>query len=127
MPIKSKSTVEPSRATGGSTSRQPTHSHIPSPMSSRCKWVVSSGSSSEVYGGKVVASESWAAVVVASKGPTPEGSSGGSFQRVGTEPCGYSAGRQAPTVAHGLMGMGTPGDSSSSAVCQVPQDGADGG
>lgn len=60
--------------------------------------MVSSGSSSEVYGGKAVASESRAVVVVASKGPAPEGSSGGSFHSVGTGPCGYSAGRQAPTI-----------------------------
>lgn len=49
-----------------------------------------------------MASDSRAVVVAASKGPAPEGSSGGSFQRVGTESCGYSAGRQAPT------GMGGP-------------------
>lgn len=45
-----------------------------------------------------MASESRAVVVAASKGPAPEGSSGGSFHSVGTGPCGYSAGRQAPTV-----------------------------
>lgn len=75
---------------GSASSRR----HSPSPASSRCMWVVSSGSSSEVYGGKAVASNSCALVVAASKGPAPEGSS---FQRVGPGPCGYSAGRQAPT------------------------------
>lgn len=89
-------------AAEGGAAGSPSRSRSPSPASSRCRWVVSSGSSSEVYGGKAVASDSRAVVVAASKGPAPEGTSGGSFQRVGTESFGYSVGRKTPT------GMGGP-------------------
>lgn len=77
---------------------------VPPPWSRRSPAVLSSGPGAAVGAGGPVAAGSWAGLEL-SGGPSPDGSSAGSFHRVGAGSCGPSAAR--PRTGAGGRAAGT--------------------